>query len=237
MRQLAGTFVVFSLISCAAATEVLDDESSAGVTPIAEVTVEGAPEAIDLDVPVTELCDERAMCKEDTDALKDAKISLAAPFLEVRAIATTTEGGGSTMLVVRTDGGWQKVPDTFLSYFDEDPGCPSIERDSAITEIRVEHGALVVVRTSDREWFDDDRSGPLETSKARACRELDGAMTCGEATVVAAKLSLRSRDDESAPAIEKTFATKYWVDADGEIESEHPYDDDATWTAATAPGT
>lgn len=234
MRQLAGTLVLLFLLSCAAATEALDDDS-ASVTTIAEVTVEGAPQAIELDVPLAKLCEEGKTCSEDHEALKDAKIALAAPYLEVRAIAVRDEGSGSTMLAVRTVDGWQSLPDSFVTYYEDDPGCPSIERESAITEVRVDQGSLVVVTASDREWMGESQSGALEMSKARACREVDGEMSCSEPTVVSAKLSMRSFDDDEAPAAERTFATKYWVDADGEIESEHPYDD-ASWDA-TPPGT
>ena len=81
MRQLAGTIALFALMSCAAATEVLDEEAPASVITLSEVTVVGSPEAIDLDVPLAKLCEEGNTCTEDPKALESAKISLAAPFL------------------------------------------------------------------------------------------------------------------------------------------------------------
>lgn len=225
MRQLAGTLIVFSLISCAAASEVLDDERDGMPTTMAEVTVEGSPEetgdAIDLDAAGS--------------ALEKTKITLAAPYLEVRAVDVKNEGHGATFVEVRTIDGWHRLPDELLAYDDEDPGCPSIERESSIDEIRVEQGALVIVSTSDHETYDGDRSGPLMTKKARACRDSVDGWVCGEPTVVAANVKLQSFEDEAAPAIERSYTTKYWVNADGEIETERPFDDAAL--TGTEPGT
>ena len=230
MRQLAdlaGTLVVLALISCAAATEALDDEGPASppkVTTIAEVTVEGTPEVdstIDLD--------------ERGKALESTKVSLAAPYLDVRAVDVTSEGSGSTALEVRTADGWHRLPEELLQYWEDDPGCPSIERESSIDEIRVEQGALVIVTSSDRELFDEDRSGPLVMQKARACRDSVEGWVCGEPTVVSATAKLQSLADESSPAIEKSYASKYWVNADGEIETERPFEEAALMGAE--PGT
>lgn len=219
MRQLAdlaGTLAVFALISCAAATEALEDEGpapSTKVTTISEITVEGTPEldAIDLD--------------ERGKALESTKVTLAAPYLDVRAIDITSDGSGSTMLEVRTADGWHRLPEEMLKYWEDDPGCPSIERESSIDEIRVEQGAIVVVTSSDRELFDEDRNGPLVMQKARACRDSVEGWVCGEPTVVSATAKLQRLTDESSPAIEKSYASKYWVNADGEIETERPFEE------------
>lgn len=225
MRQLAGTLVLFGLISCAAATEVFDNEAtSSGTTTLAEITVEGTPEAaeeIDLD--------------ERGKALEHTKVTLAAPYLDVRAVDVTSDGSGSTMLEVRTANGWHRLPEELLQYWEDDPGCPSIERESSIDEIRVEQGHLVIVTASDRELFDEDRTGPLVMSKARACRESEEGWVCGEPTVVAATAKLQSLVDEAAPAVEKSYASKYWVNADGEIETERTFDEASL--AGPAPGT
>ena len=61
--------------------------------------------------------------------------------------------------------------------------------------------------------------------KARACRDSDEGWVCGEPTVVSATAKLESLADESAPAIERSYASKYWVDADGEIETERPFEE------------
>jgi hypothetical protein len=235
MRQLAGTILTFALLSCAAAADVLDTEGPATATTIPEITVEGSPPVIDLDVPVAELCKEGKTCKEDPAALSEAKVSVAAPYLEVRAIDVAEEGAGSTMLAVRTAEGWRALPETFVSHSDDDPGCPSIERESAIVEVRVEQGAVVVVTASDRQWIGDEHWGNLEMSKARACREVDGELTCGEPTVVEARLSMRTSEDDETRAPLRTFSTKYWVDADGEIETDKGFEPDSL--AEAAPGT
>lgn len=226
MRQLAGTLALFALISCAAATEALDDEGpapSAKVTTISEVTVEGTPEVDSIDL------DERGQ------ALATAKVTLAAPYLDVRAIDITTDGSGSTMLEVRTADGWHRLPEQLLQYWEDDPGCPSIERESSIDEIRVEQGALVVVTSSDRELFDEDRTGPLVMKKARACRDSDEGWVCGEPTIVSATAKLQNLADERAPAVERSFTSKYWVNADGEIETERSFEEGALMGAE--PGT
>lgn len=226
MRQLVGTLVVFSLISCAAASEVLDGEATgAGTasTTMAEITIEGTPEVEPIDL------DARGK------ALESTKVTLAAPYLDVRAVDVTSDGSGSTMLEVRTTSGWHRLPDELLQYWEDDPGCPSIERESAIDEIRVEQGALVIVTSSDRELFDEDRSGPLVMQKARACRETDDGWVCGDPTVVSATAKLRSLADDPAPATEKSYASKYWVNADGEIETERSFDEASL--AGAEPGT
>jgi hypothetical protein len=221
MRQLVGTLVVFSLISCAAASEVLDGDSR--TTTIAEITVEGSPDAETIDL------DERGK------ALESTKVSLAEPYLDVRAVEMAKDGGGSTMLEVRTASGWHRLPDELLQYWEDDPGCPSIERESSIDEIRVEQGTLVVVTSSDRELFDGERSGPLLMKKARACREADEGWSCSEPAIVSATAKLQNLGDEAAPTIERSHASRYWVDADGEIEVERPFDE-AGLTGA-GPGT
>lgn len=225
MRQLLGTLVVFSLISCAAASEVLDESASAtsNSTTMAEITIEGTPEGETIDL------DARGK------ALESTKVSLAAPYLDVRAVDVASDGSGSTMLEVRTASGWHRLPEAMLQYWEDDPGCPSIERESSIDEIRVEQGALVIVTSSDRELFDEDRSGPLVMQKARACRDTDDGFTCGEPTVFAATAKLQSLADEPAPAIERSYASKYWVNADGEIETERAFDEASL--AGAEPGT
>jgi hypothetical protein len=224
MRQLVGTIVLFALISCAAAAEAVDaDEPVSTTKTMAEVTVEGTPELETIDL------DARGK------ALETTKVTLAAPYLDVRAVDVTNDGSGSTMLEVRTADGWHRLPDELLQYWEDDPGCPSIERESSIDEIHVEGGSLVVVTSSDRGMFDEDRSGDLVMQKARACRETDEGWVCGEPTVVAATAKLQSFSDESAPAFEKSFASKYWVDADGEIETERSFDEASL--AGAEPGT
>jgi hypothetical protein len=225
MRQLAGTIVLFALISCAAATDALDDDATgSGTATLAEITIEGTPEAgevIDLDAR--------------GKALELTKVALAAPYLDVRAVDIESDGGGSTMIEVRTEGGWHRLPDELLQYWEDDPGCPSIERESSIDEIRVEQGALVIVTSSDRGVFEDDGAGTLFTSKARACRESDEGWVCGEPTIVSATAKLESMTDDSAAALEKSYASKYWVNADGEIETERPFEEAVL--ARAEPGT
>lgn len=227
MRQLLGTIAVFALISCAAASEALDDDGAAlpGAVTMAEVTVEGSPEgtadAIDLD--------------ERGKALEATRVALAAPYLDVRAVDVVSDGGGSTMLEVRTADGWHRLPDELLAYSDDDPGCGSIERESSIDEIRAEQGALVIVTSSDRELYDEERSGPLVVKKARACRESVEGWVCGEPTIVEARAELRALDEQSSDVVERSYASKYWVNADGEIETERPFDE-AT-LAGAEPGT
>lgn len=222
MRQLVGTVVLFALISCAAASDALDDESatgSSGAITMAEVTVEGTPDStVDSTAGAIDL-DERGK------ALEATKVTLTAPYLDVRAVEVASDGSGSTMIEVRTVDGWHRLPDELLAYYEDDPGCPSIERESAIDEIRVEQGALVIVTSSDREVYDEARSGPLVMKKARACRESVEGWVCGEPTIVEAKAELRSLDDEASAAAEKSYRSKYWVNADGEIETERPFEE------------
>jgi hypothetical protein len=226
MRQLVGTLVVFSLISCAAASDVLDREGAASqATTMAEVTIEGSPKTSE------EIAHARGK------ALETTKVALAAPYLDVRAIDVASDGSGSTMIEVRTADGWHRLPNELLAYYEDDPGCPSIERESSIDEIRVEQGNLVIVTSSDREWYDEAHAGPLVTQKARACRESVEGWICGEPTIVSATLELRSLDEElaTAPAIKRSYESKYWVNADGEIETDRPFDE--VTLAGAEPGT
>lgn len=168
----------FAVTSCASASSSAPPEATTGdVVTLPEVTVEGDP-ATD---PA-----------EDADVLADTKVTLAAPFLEVKATRVPREGGSATNLAVRTAEGWLTIDEPLLETWDDDPGCPSIERELAISAIKVEGGALVVVTQADRD----------ETllTKARACRLDDGAIACSDPEVV----------DER----------RYWVDADGELEVE-----------------
>ena len=195
-------------MSCAASSEVvdLDDEAKEpSVTTLAEVTVEGSPEA------------------EDPDALKDAKITLRAPFEQLHSIAVKNEQGGETKLVVTTsDGVSHPVTTPFVSWFEDDPGCPSIERESAIIEVRAEGGAIVVLTKSDRGFFDNDENGELEMVNARACRMGDDdTFECSEKEIVSAELVTYEGDERR---VKRSFKSRWWVDADGEIEVDQAFD-------------
>lgn len=143
-------------------------------------------------------CGGSADAQERSTALASTKVTLAAPFLDIRAVTVPTEGGHETNLEVRTEDGWLTVPEPLLVEWDDDPGCPSIEREIAIAEVKVERGTLVVVTTADRD--------SVVLTKARACRLEEGEVSC------------------SPP--ETVSATRYWVDADGELEVDEPVDDD-----------
>lgn len=183
------------------------------ITVLDEVTVEGEPSG-------------------DPDVLERAHVALAPPFLDLKAVTVSNEGRTETNLVVRTAGGWFPVSAPLLVAWDDDPGCPSIERESAIMEVRVERGALVVVTTADREWHSETRSGFVQLTKARACRVADAEVECGEPETVAATLSSHPLEREGVgddtpdmPEAAQVFSTRYWVDADGELEVAEPYDD------------
>lgn len=175
-------FTWMSTMSCGGAPDAppspkaSEEAQAVELTILPEVTIEGDGVAV-------------------SDALADARVTLDAPFLDVKAVTVPTSGGTATNLVVRTEDGWITVPVPLLEQWDDDPGCPSIERETTIVEVRVERGALVVVTTADRD------SVLLE--RARACRLEAGEIECG--------------------APETVSATRYWVDADGELEV-----DDAT---------
>lgn len=113
-------------------------------------------------------------CHESLEALDGAPVALEAPFLDVKTIEVETGRSRDTFLVVKTTEGWTAVRDAILSQEHDDPGCPSIERESAITEVRVDRGALVVYTTADRE----DENGPVRLTHARSCRIGDWAPTC-----------------------------------------------------------
>lgn len=205
-----------ALVGCGGAPEaapapaatVAEPEAELELTLLDEVTVEG------------ELA--RA-----SNALDEARIALAPPFLDVKAETTTTDGRTETSLVVRTADGWVHVDEPLLVAWDDDPGCPSVERENAIVEVRVERGVLVVVTTADRDWHSDARSGFVQLTKARACRLADGAVTCSDAETVAASLSSHADGDDTPdmPEAAQTFSTRWWVDADGELEVAEAYDD------------
>ena len=191
-----------------AATRAAEPETQLELTVLDEVTVEGEP-------------------ARASSALDDARIELTAPFLDVKAVTTSSDGRTETYLVVRTADGWVQVDAPLLVAWDDDPGCPSVERESTIAEVRVERGVLVVVTTADRDWYADARSGFVQLTKARACRLADGAVTCSDAETVAASLSSHADGDDTPdmPEAAQTFSTRWWVDADGELELAETYDD------------
>ncbi|HEY8072927.1 MAG TPA: hypothetical protein VIF62_02425 [Labilithrix sp.] len=107
-------------------------------------------------------------CVERRDVL--ANVTLAAPFEDVTAIEMETGYATQTFLVVRTRAGWTAVRHDFLSSDHDDPGCPSITRESDFASVRVEKGELVVAVLADRMSFDDDAEPhEIVVTLARRC--------------------------------------------------------------------
>ncbi len=89
-------------------------------------------------------------CNEDAAAMRGVRVSLGAPYLEAKAVSYETGEGTQTNLVMRTSAGWTNVGTSLVASYHNDPGCPSILRDSGLTEVRVENGQVVVVDKAER---------------------------------------------------------------------------------------
>lgn len=186
-----------------------DADGAVELTILDEVVVEGLPDEAEPGEPGGEA---------SQDALAGVGITLAAPYHAVRAVRADLAGGRATRLVLRTDAGWVPMEGDLLAEWDDDPGCPSIERERRIVEIRVERGVLVVVTESDRTEFADDTVGTLVLHRARACALEDDAVRCGASEIVEAAFVGETSKDALA------FATRYWIDADGELEIDEVFD-------------
>jgi hypothetical protein len=119
-------------------------------------------------------------CSETKEALGNARIALDAPFFDVRAIEVENGSGKAVFLVVRTDEGWTAVRQAILTADRNDPGCPSIEREDSIVELRVDREQLIVMTSASR----GEEEGVLRLTHMRACRTGEWGTRCSEPETV-----------------------------------------------------
>jgi hypothetical protein len=177
-------------------------------------------------------------CDEDPKALAHARIALAAPYLEVRAIAIETGNTAEIHLVVRTEDGWRASLDASITDWHDDPGCPSTFRDREIGEVRVEGTdapALVELSSASRgageEYLGSDADGHEQVTlwnivvdRARACRIEGDNVVCDKRSVFRA---VRETWEPGAqkPTGEAIFATSYLIDDAGHVRVADKYVD------------
>ena len=169
-----------------------------------------------------------ASCKESPDVLHDANIALAAPYTDVKAVTFETGYSTESYLLVQRDSAWTAVRSSVLYWNHWDPGCGSIERPSAVLEVHVEKGALVVKTSANRSWSGkDDEAGELTLTYARACRNTSMGIACGTAEVVGAKVDIRTSDETDPAPVFATrfFSTTYVVGGGVAIETATRFDE------------
>ena len=167
-------------------------------------------------------------CVEKPAALANVKASLGGAILDAKAIAVETGSSETTFLVLRTAEGWTAVREAFLADAHEDPGCPSIEREDAIVELRLEESALVVLTTADRAFYGEHDEGTLLLTHARACRLTEWGPTCGPIETVSATLAHQdAKDPEAPPATRQVFSTTFTVDRSGALTPAARFDETA----------
>ena len=166
-----------------------------------------------------------AHCEVSKTALEHANVMLRAPFLEVTAIDIETGNAVETHLATRTESGWFLVAEASLSVWHEDPGCFSIERDAAITSIRVEaEGTLVVTENRERGAKMEEIDGPdgmrlrtwTDTHRSeRGCRLESSGLSCAMPVVVHVARTMRDEDGDHASEV--LFDTTTHVSPQGEL--------------------
>jgi hypothetical protein len=151
----------------------------------------------------------------ESDALRDARVTLAPPYAEVRAIHAETGVSTDTFLVFRTSAGWTALREAFVSDEHDDPGCPSITRENAIADVHVDRGVIVVQTSADRSSFEAEDDGAMASllfTHVRAC----GLAGCTEPSTIEARVV---RDADRSPRADEGvfFQTTYALDHDGHI--------------------
>ncbi len=169
-------------------------------------------------------------CKEAPAVLSNVGVSLDGGFKSVKAIAVATGHSTDVFLVVENSAGFTALREAFLSQANDDPGCPSIERENAFSSISAKNGTLVVVTESDRSWWGqkegDDDSGELLLVHARACSFGEWGPLCGAKETIKAKLLRRPIDDpDNESVIEEVFTTDYTVADENVIHTTKTFDD------------
>lgn len=149
-------------------------------------------------------------CKETPEVLTSTTMD---EFIEVKAVSVATGGATSVFLLVNGKGGWTAIRTPFLTSYNDDPGCGSIEREASIKKVHTDGDALVVTTESGRTyWKSDDDRGELTLTHARACHP--GA-ACAFGAVVQAKAVTQL--DSEVPTRMRFFHTSYTVDSSGAI--------------------
>ncbi len=152
-------------------------------------------------------------CDEDPAAMRGVRVSLAAPYLEAKAVTYETGFSTQTSIIVRTSEGWTNLGIPFVTDYHDDPGCPSILRPAGLMEVRVERGYVVVVDKADRGFGDDNA---LVYERARTC----SLTSCTEPVTIGTRLVPWSGGGKD----KRLFSTTYAIDGAGAIVPAHAWD-------------
>lgn len=152
-------------------------------------------------------------CDVDDEAMHGVRVSLAAPYLDAKAVTYETGAATQTSIVMKTSEGWANVGTPIVKSDHDDPGCPSILRDAGLVEIRVTGGHLVIVDKADRGWGENSS---IVYERARTC----SLTTCTEPVTIGA----RTMPWEGNEKEKRLFSTTYTVDAVGTIVPAHTWD-------------
>lgn len=171
-------------------------------------------------------------CAEFPSALTTTKIALAAPYTAVKAVSVETGYSTEIYLLAKTTEGWSAVRSAFIYDNHNDPGCGSIERPFEIKSVHVEAGAIVVQTLADRTWWapitdptsDEEKTGMLVTTYARACRGTASGISCGVPEVVEAKATMKDENNPEVPVQTRFFTTTFKVGDGVKIEPATKYD-------------
>lgn len=153
-------------------------------------------------------------CDVDAAAMRGVRVSLAAPYLDAKAVTYETGRATQTSLIVRTSDGWTNVGTPMVTSDHDDPGCPSILRDAGLVEVRVDGGHLVVVDKADRGAGDENS---MVYERARTC-SFSG---CTEPVTIGARLVPW---EKGVGTEKRLFSTTYTVDEIGTIVPARTWD-------------
>ena len=171
-------------------------------------------------------------CVEFPAALTSTSIALAAPYTAVKAVSVETGYSTEIYLLARATEGWSAVRSALIYDNHNDPGCGSIERPLEIKSVHVAEGAIVITTTADRTWWapiadptsDDEKTGLLVSTYARACRATASGIECGWPEIVEAKATLKNEDKPEEPVQTRFFTTTFKVSEGVKIEPATKFD-------------
>jgi hypothetical protein len=157
-------------------------------------------------------------CDEDPAAMRGVRVTLAAPYVDAKAVTYETGFATQTSIIVRTSDGWTNLGVPLVASYHDDPGCASILRDAGLMEVRVENGYVVVVDKADRGAGDENA---LVYERARTC----SLTACTEPVTIGTRIV---RWDGKGKG-KRLFSTTYTVDGEGTIVPAHAWDDETPY--------
>lgn len=169
---------------------------------------------------------------------RTVRVKLGGAYLEARALEVETGYATETHVLVRTAEGWQAMPHASVTDAHNDPGCFSIERDTAIDAVTVEGSTVLILEGSDRGARIDDDGPDTSVESPVTWTELSThAVACRPGPIptcdprVTVRVELVPSTTEGGRKTEVTYATSYGIDAylhvatTRQIENAHVYHD------------